>query len=69
MSETWVVGLRYREAAKVLRIPEGTLTTRVFRARQKVAATLERENAGRGKSLSRRCVLTANHTAQLKDLT
>ena len=33
-----MVGLRYREAAKALRIPEGTLTTRVFRARQKVAA-------------------------------
>ena len=39
-----VAGLRYRDAAKALRIPEGTLTTRVFRARKRVAATL-RPNA------------------------
>jgi len=64
-----VVGLRYREAAKALRIPEGTLTTRVFRARQKVAATLERDTPARGKGFGRRGVLAANHTAQLKDLT
>ena len=38
-----VAGLRYREAAKALRIPEGTLTTQVARARQRVAATLRSE--------------------------
>jgi RNA polymerase sigma-70 factor (ECF subfamily) len=35
-----VVGLRYREAAKALKIPEGTLTTRLFRARKRVADAL-----------------------------
>src|SRR4051812_2259100 len=35
-----VVGLRYREAARSLRIREATLTTRLFRARQKVAQAL-----------------------------
>jgi RNA polymerase sigma-70 factor, ECF subfamily len=32
-----VVGLSYREAAEAFGIPEGTLTTRVFRARAQVA--------------------------------
>jgi RNA polymerase sigma-70 factor, ECF subfamily len=35
-----VVGLRYREAATALNIPEGTLTTRLFRARKRVADAL-----------------------------
>lgn len=35
-----VVGLRYHEAAKALKIPAGTLTTRVFRARKRVADAL-----------------------------
>jgi len=39
----------HRLAAKALRIPEGTLTTRVFRARQKVAAALERETPAAGR--------------------
>jgi RNA polymerase sigma-70 factor (ECF subfamily) len=43
-----VAGLRYRDAAKALRIPEGTLTTRVFRARKRVAATLELETPQAG---------------------
>jgi RNA polymerase sigma-70 factor (ECF subfamily) len=38
-----VVGLRYGEAADALRIPEGTLATRVFRARRKVADALRGE--------------------------
>jgi RNA polymerase sigma-70 factor (ECF subfamily) len=39
-----VVGLRYREAAKALRIPEGTLTTRLFRARKRVVRALENDD-------------------------
>ena len=36
-----VVGLSYREAASALRIREATLTTRVYRARQRLADSLE----------------------------
>jgi DNA-directed RNA polymerase specialized sigma24 family protein len=32
-----VVGLSYREAARTLRVPEATITTRLHRARQRVA--------------------------------
>lgn len=32
-----VAGLSYREAAEALRVPEGTLTSRVFRARDRLA--------------------------------
>src|SRR5690349_2656520 len=39
-----VAGLSYREAARALRVREATLTTRLFRARKKVAEAL-----GRGK--------------------
>ena len=35
-----VAGLSYREAAKALKVPEGTLTSRVFRARAQVARGL-----------------------------
>jgi RNA polymerase sigma-70 factor (ECF subfamily) len=35
-----VVGLSYREAAKALKVREATITTRVHRARQRVAAEL-----------------------------
>jgi RNA polymerase sigma-70 factor, ECF subfamily len=35
-----IAGLRYREAASALGIPQGTAMTRVFRARQKVADAL-----------------------------
>jgi RNA polymerase sigma-70 factor (ECF subfamily) len=35
-----LVGLSYREAARSLRVREGTITTRVHRARRKVAAAL-----------------------------
>jgi RNA polymerase sigma-70 factor (ECF subfamily) len=37
-----VTGLRYREAAAALGIPEATLTSRVFRARKRVADALSR---------------------------
>ena len=36
-----VAGLSYREAAKALRLREGTLTSRLFRARDRVARRLE----------------------------
>jgi RNA polymerase sigma-70 factor, ECF subfamily len=35
-----VVGLSYREAAKALRVPEGTVTSRLWRAREQVAERL-----------------------------
>jgi RNA polymerase sigma-70 factor (ECF subfamily) len=35
-----VVGLSYREAAKALKVREATITTRLHRARQRVAAAL-----------------------------
>jgi RNA polymerase sigma-70 factor (ECF subfamily) len=37
-----VVGLSYREAARALGVPEATITTRLFRARQRIARTLPR---------------------------
>ena len=36
-----VAGLSYREAARALRVPEGTLTSRLARARAQVAEALE----------------------------
>jgi RNA polymerase sigma-70 factor (ECF subfamily) len=36
-----IAGLSYREAARTLRVPEGTLTSRLFRARDRVARRLE----------------------------
>ncbi len=38
-----VLGLSYREAARALHVRESTLTTRLFRARKQVAATLTSE--------------------------
>jgi RNA polymerase sigma-70 factor (ECF subfamily) len=36
-----VVGLSYREAARALRVREGTIMSRLFRARERVCAALE----------------------------
>jgi RNA polymerase sigma-70 factor (ECF subfamily) len=44
-----VAGLKYREAARALRVPEGTVTTRVYRARQKVAEMLRPETPVAGR--------------------
>ncbi len=42
-----IVGLSYREAGRALGVPEATITTRLFRARQRVARSLSDEPAGR----------------------
>jgi RNA polymerase sigma-70 factor, ECF subfamily len=41
-----VAGLSYREAARALRVRESTLTTRLFRARKRVAAQLGEGQTG-----------------------
>ncbi len=43
-----VVGLSYREAARALRLREGTVTSRLFRARQQVARRLGDPEASGG---------------------
>jgi RNA polymerase sigma-70 factor (ECF subfamily) len=40
-----LVGLSYREAAQALKVREATITTRVYRARQRLARALEAEAA------------------------
>jgi RNA polymerase sigma-70 factor (ECF subfamily) len=40
-----VAGLSYREAARALRVREGTVTSRLFRARRQVAQALDAERA------------------------
>jgi RNA polymerase sigma-70 factor (ECF subfamily) len=40
-----VVGLSYREAARTLRVREATITTRLHRARQRVARTLTTDSS------------------------
>ena len=41
-----VVGLSYREAAHALRVREATITTRLYRARQRLARALDGETTG-----------------------
>ena len=43
-----VVGLSYREAARALRAREATITTRLHRARQRVARTLSEDDLAPG---------------------
>jgi RNA polymerase sigma-70 factor, ECF subfamily len=38
-----VVGLSYREASQLLRVPEATVTTRLYRARRRVARAMQTE--------------------------
>ena len=42
-----LVGLSYREAARALKVREATITTRLHRARQRVAATLVAADAAK----------------------
>jgi RNA polymerase sigma-70 factor (ECF subfamily) len=49
-----VAGLSYREAARALGAPEATVTTRLYRARQRVARELEPERFGAAESNSTR---------------
>ena len=41
-----VIGLSYREAARALKVREATITTRLHRARQRVARTLSAQERG-----------------------
>ena len=41
-----VVGLSYKEAARALRVREATITTRLYRARQRLARSLGDERSG-----------------------
>jgi len=43
-----VVGLSYREAARALKVREATITTRLHRARQRVAAALVEADQPKG---------------------
>ena len=47
-----VAGLSYREAARVLGVPEATITTRLYRARERVARELAPERFGAPRSKS-----------------
>jgi len=49
-----IAGLSYGEAARVLGAPEATVTTRLYRARQRVARELDAERFGAGESKSAR---------------
>jgi hypothetical protein len=49
-----IAGLSYREAARALGAPEATITTRLYRARQRVARELDPERFGAGQSKSTR---------------
>jgi RNA polymerase sigma-70 factor (ECF subfamily) len=45
-----IAGLSYREAARVLGAPEATITTRLYRARERVARELDPERFGAPRS-------------------
>jgi RNA polymerase sigma-70 factor (ECF subfamily) len=47
-----IAGLSYREAARALGAPEATVTTRLYRARQRVARELDAERVGAGYELA-----------------
>jgi RNA polymerase sigma-70 factor, ECF subfamily len=64
-----VAGLTYREAAHGLRVPEATLTSRVYRARKRVADALTPAEPLAGKVSDEACVLVADPTPHRKDST
>jgi RNA polymerase sigma-70 factor (ECF subfamily) len=45
-----IAGLSYAEAARALRVREATITTRLHRARQRIAGQIERGEGGSGES-------------------
>ena len=47
-----IAGLSYREAARALGVPEATITTRLYRARLRVAREIDPERFGAGQSKS-----------------
>jgi RNA polymerase sigma-70 factor (ECF subfamily) len=57
-----IAGLSYGEAARVLGAPEATITTRLYRARQRVACELDPERSGapRSKGVRRACARPAD---------
>ena len=57
-----IAGLSYGEAARVLGAPEATITTRLYRARQRVARELDPERFGapRPKGTRRACARPAD---------
>jgi RNA polymerase sigma-70 factor, ECF subfamily len=64
-----VAGLKYRDAARSLGVAEATLTSRLFRARNRVAKALGPREAGAGKVFEDACVLVADPTSDRKDVT
>ena len=64
-----VAGLKYRDAARSLGVAEATLTSRLFRARNRVAKALGPQEAGAGKDFEDACVLVADPTSDRKDVT
>lgn len=64
-----VAGLKYREAARALGIPEATVTSRVFRGRKRLAEELRPEQSSPGKVSGDACVLVADPTPHRKDAT
>lgn len=59
-----IAGLSYGEAARVLGAPEATITTRLYRARQRVARELDPERSGapQSKGNRRACARLADGT-------
>ena len=55
-----IAGLSYREAARVLGAPEATITTRLYRARQRVARELDPERSGAPRSKGTRRAVGAD---------
>jgi RNA polymerase sigma-70 factor, ECF subfamily len=64
-----VAGLSYREAAQALGVGEATLTSRLFRARKRVADAFAPADPSPGKVSHEACVLVADPTTQRKDST
>ena len=60
---------RRNDAARALGVAEATLTSRLFRARNRVAKALGPQDCGAGKVLEEACVLVPDPTSDRKDVT